>query len=166
MSPIAIFFLFFTLLLNTQGQILNDYSCVFDRDFYIQWKHFPTIRPQPYFSLVVRTNALQGYTYVSFSPQADNFTNGITFVTFYDPKNVLPDGNPNVWYYDGSRATPDEPFNVTFLNMSTIPTWRRLIYRETWKPLSSSRPQLLYNEFTVGLIFNYSYVYPQFFNRV
>lgn len=166
---VIVFFLF-TLFLNIQGQILDDYSCVFDRNYYIQWKAFPNIPKTsfswPYFSFVVRTNALYGYTFVALSPQIDNFTNGIVFASYYDPQNPLPYGNPNVYFYEPRTATPDNPFNVTFKNVSSIPTWKRLIFEETWKPLSSSRPQLLYDEFTVGILFNYTYVYPDFFNRV
>jgi hypothetical protein len=166
------FIIIFALLATAMhGQIVNDYSCVFAGDYYFAWKLFDTIPKTkttwPYFSMVARSNAINGYTFVAVSPQMNNFTNGLVFVTFYDAKlDPNGDGTPVTWFYDPGRASPDNPtLGITWINQTAIPPTDRIVWKTTWKTLASSRPDMLYHEFTIGLVLNYTLV-PAFFNTV
>lgn len=166
------FLIILVFLGSIHGQIISDYSCVLADDYYFQWRTFDavpkTATSWPYLSMVARTNALNGYTFVAISPQLNNFTNGLVFATFYDAKlDPNGDGSPAVWWYEpGPTSGPETPTaGLTWINQTAIPREKRLLWKTTWKTLSITRPNLLYNEFTSGVLLNLTLT-PAFFNRV
>lgn len=107
---------------------------------------------------------------MAVSPQRENFTNGLVFVSFMDPK-FPNDPNPRLWRYqptglENTTSVEGAMSGLVWLNQTGVNRTTDLIRSWNWKNIASSRPQLLYQEFTVGIILNKDAVWPELFNKV
>lgn len=169
MNKLLSLFIFTSLLIFSQGQILNDYSCVFGNNYYFQWKDFGYLNP-PYFSFVIRSHAgTNGYTYLAVTPQKGVLDNALIFALF-TPNGATAQTNPNWYRYRAALNTTinlNSPFSgLTLVNETSKPSTERLVQRVTWRGVNSNRPTLLYNEFTAGVILNITLMYSEVFNAV